>query len=389
MLKSNVGWSTEENCYDAGKAAAAKAVVDLGQTKVAFVFSSVDYKQDEMMKGIKSELGTAPVVGCTSSGGIIVPDGFVTGDKGFVGVLALGDPELEVGVAGHKKVKSARETGRRVAEEAVMNAGKDYAPAYFYMVASPGEEEEYAKGIADVIGEVPFFGGSAADNTVEGKWSIFANDEIFSDGVAVAFFYTDKDMSNVYTGAYHETVNSGVITKVDGKRKLMEIDGVPAIKKYQEWTGKEKKDLLEGNLLVSTILAPLGVKDRLGDLVAIRHPMFGNKDLSMNIGNDLAVNTAIIQMEATVDELVESTTKTMKAVNKNLGEEAGAYLLIHCGGRKLGVGDRIEDVAKRIKKEAGKVPFMVAFTFGEYGTENHGGNTCGGLMLSFTGFAKE
>ena len=31
---------------------------------------------------------------------------------------------------------------------------------------------------------------------------------------------------------------------------------------------------------------------------------------------------------------------------------------------------------------------MTIFTFGEYGSENQGANTCGGLMLSFTGFGK-
>lgn len=48
-------------------------------------------------------------------------------------------------------------------------AGQTAAPAYFYMVASPAEEEDYLKGIEDVIGRVPFFGGSAADNTVSGN----------------------------------------------------------------------------------------------------------------------------------------------------------------------------------------------------------------------------
>ena len=43
------------------------------------------------------------------------------------------------------------------------------APDYFFMSASPAEEEEYIKGIQDIIGRVPCFGGSAADNTVEGK----------------------------------------------------------------------------------------------------------------------------------------------------------------------------------------------------------------------------
>lgn len=388
MLKSNIGWSTEAESFEAGRTAAEKAVVDLVQTKIAFLYTSVDNDVAKVLEGAKTELGTAPLIGCTSSGGIIVPDGYITSENGFVGIMALGDPDTTVGVAGSEKKKTARETGRKVAEEAMKKAGKDEAPAYFYMVASPGEEEDYLKGIEDVIGRVPFFGGSAADNTVEGKWSIYTNDTIFSDGVAVAFFYTDKQMANVYTGAYHETTNSGIITKLEGNRTLVEIDGVPAIKKYAEWTGKKPKDLAGGNLLVQTIPAPLGVKDRLGDLIAIRHPMNGNDDGSMNIGNHLAVNTAVIQMEASVDELIDSTGKTLKEVNKELGQEAGAYLLVHCGGRKLGIGDRIDEVAKQLKKEAKGVPFMTIFTFGEYGSKDHGANTCGGLMLSFTGFAK-
>ena len=388
MLKANIGWSTDADSVVAGRTSAAKAVVDLVQTKVAFLYTSCDNDVEKVLKGAKEELGTAPIIGCTSSGGIIVPDGFISSDNGFVGIMAIGDPDTTVGVAGSKKGKSARETGRKVAMEAMKNAGKTDAPAYFYMVANPAEEEECLKGIEDVIGRVPFFGGSAADNTVEGNWKIFTNDSVFSEGVAVAFFYTDKPIANVYTGAYHETTNSGIITELEGKRTLKEIDGVPAMKKYAEWTGNDAKKLMANNLLSATILAPLGVKDRLGDLIAIRHPMVGNKDYSMNIGNDLAVNTAVIQMEATVDELIDSTGKAVKEVNKELDGDVGAYLLVHCGGRKLGIGDRIDEVVKQLKKETKGVPFMTIFTFGEYGSKDHGANTCGGLMLSFTGLGK-
>ena len=116
--------------------------------------------------------------------------------------------------------------------------------------------------------------------------------------------------------------------------------------------------------------------------------MFANEDNSMNIGANLAVNTAVIQMEASVDELINSTGKTMKELNKKMNTEAGAYLLVHCGGRRLGIGDRIDEVAKQLKKEANGTPFMTIFTFGEYGVEDNGGNTTGGLMLSFTAFGK-
>ena len=388
MLKSNVGWSTNVDSYKQGKESAAKAVVDLVQTKVAFLYTSVDCDVEKVLEGAKSELGTAPIIGCTSSAGIITQDGFISSENGFTGILALGDPDLNVGVASSPRNSNPRETGKKVAKEAMQNARRTDAPAYFYMVASPAEEEEYIKGIQEVIGMVPVFGGSAADNTVEGKWSIYTNNEVFSDGVAVAFFYTDKEIKNVFTGAYHEKTNSGIITEIKGKRTLISIDGEPAVKKYARWTNKKIKDLEGGNLLVETILAPLGVKDRLGDLIAIRHPMFANEDNSMNIGANLAVNTAVIQMEASVDELINSTGKTMKELNKKMNTEAGAYLLVHCGGRRLGIGDRIDEVAKQLKKEANGTPFMTIFTFGEYGVEDNGGNTTGGLMLSFTAFGK-
>lgn len=388
MLKSNVGWSTNEDSYKQGKESAEKAVVGLIQTKIAFLYTSVDCDVEKVLEGAKSEFGTAPIIGCTSSAGIIVPEGFISSKEGFTGALALGDPDLNVGVASSKRKENPRITGQIVAKEAMEKAGREDSPAYFYMVASPAEEEEYIKGIQDVIGSVPVFGGSAADNTVEGKWSIYTNNDIFDDGVAVAFFYTDKKMENLFTGEYHETTNSGVITEVKGKRTLVEIDGEPALKKYAKWTGKKLKDLEGSNLLVQTITAPLGIKDRLGDLIAIRHPMFANEDYSMNIGANLAVNTAVIQMEASVDELINSTGKTLKEVNKNLDGEAGAYLLVHCGGRRLGIGDRIDEVAEQLKKEANGVPFITVFTFGEYGVKDHGSNTTGGLMLSFTAFGK-
>ena len=176
--------------------------------------TSSDNNVKEVLEGQKKNLVQHQLL-VVSSGGIIVPDGYISSENGFVGIMAIGDPDTTVG-AGSSKQKDARETGRLLAKEAMEKAGKTVAPAYF-LYGSPAEEEDYLKGIEDVIGRVPSFGGSAADNTVSADWSIFTNDKVFSDGCAVAFFYTDKPMANVYTGAYHETTNSGVITKIEGK----------------------------------------------------------------------------------------------------------------------------------------------------------------------------
>ena len=387
-MKANVGHSIAADSRTAGAQAAAMAREGLEDIKLAFVYASVAYDIEAMIKGVQEELPGVPLVGNTSFTGVVCADGFISGDDGFVGIMALADAEAAVGIAGLPKGTSARETGQDVAHQAMAKAGRNAPPDYFYMAASPGEEEQYLKGITNAIGRVPMFGGSAADNAIVGEWSLFTDDKVFPDGVTVAFFYTDKPMMNLFTGAYRETEDVGIITKVDGDRTLVEINGIPAVELYAKWTGTDAASLAGGNLLVATITSPLGVKDRLGDLIAIRHPMNGNEDGSMAVGANLAEKTAVIRMEATVDELIESASETLVALQEKLPGSAAAYHLVHCGGRRAGIGDRIDEVVEAVKKVAGDVPFLMEFTFGEYGFVEDGNNSTGGLMLSYTAISK-
>lgn len=395
MLKSKVGYSVNSDSFLSGEETATMATQGMSNQKIALLYTSVLCDVKNVVKGAKS-ITDAPVIGCTSSGAIMVADGIVSSDNGFSGMMVLDDKDMTVGVACHEAGKNARLIGRKVAIEAVRNAKTTRAPAYFYMVASPKEEEDYLMGIQDVIGRVPMFGGSAADDTVEGKWKIFCEDKVFSDGVAVAFFYTDNEIVTSYTGAYRETDNVGLITEVKDNRTLVSIDGVSALKKYASWISKRSQDIMGSSLLVESITKPLGVKDPIGNLIAIRHPMFGDDmgtkttlDDCINLGNKVVPGTAIMQLEATVDELIDSTGKTLKDVKKQMYEEAAAYFLVHCGGRKLGIGNRMDEVHQQLVKEAKGVPFITIFTFGEYGYDEHSANTCGGLMLSFTAFGKK
>jgi len=387
MLKSSIGYSTEMDSFKSGEESASKAITGLTNPKVALYFTSSKYIEEDAVKGFRSVLPNLPLVGCTSSGAIITNDGIITSDNGFSGAMIMDDESLTIGVAGMEKQGDARETGRKIALEAVKNSGTIVRPSYFYMVANPAEEESYVKGIQDIIGRVPFFGGSTADDAVEGEWRIFCNDQVFKEGCAVVFFYTNKRVVTEYTGDYNETETRGIITKISG-RTLLEIDGVPALKKYAEWRNIHPDNLKGLSLLSATILNPLGVKDPTGRVTLIRHPMVGNDDYSMNIGNDLAVGTCVNLMQATVDELISSTSTVATKLKNKLNNEVGAYFLVHCGGRKLGIGNRIEEVYENLKSVCGDTPFITIFTFGEYGYSEHSSNSCGGLMLSFTGFGK-
>lgn len=390
MLKTKVGYSENADAYASGVETAKMANV-IENPQVGLFFTSCVQDQQKLMEGAKSVLGNVPIIGCTSSAALCTHDGYLNKETGYSGMMLFGG-DLEVVTAGSKKTdESSRDIGIRVAKEAISKLkGQDKEPDFFFMTASPANEEEYMKGIQDVIGNIPVFGGSAADNTVEGKWSILNDGEDYSDGVAIAIFYTDGQMKNIYTGAYHETENVGVITKISGDRTLVEIDHEPALKKYAEWTHKDVESLKGNNLLTETICAPLGVKDPIGKVIAVRHPMFGNDDYSMNIGANLAVNTAVIQLTNTPEGILKANEETIRSLNTLMNGEANSYFLVHCGGRRLGLAlSEIEDqIYPEVKKVIPDKEFLMVFTFGEYGTGDHSSNTVGGLSLSYTGFGE-
>lgn len=388
MLKTKVGYSENPDAYASGAETATMANV-IENPQVGLLFTSCVQDQNKIMEGAKSVLGDVPVIGCTSSAAICTQDGYLNKETGYSGMMLFGG-DLEVVTAGSSQTdETPREVGRRVAKEAISKVkGADVEPDFFFMSASPANEEEYLEGIQDVIGNVPVFGGSAADNTVEGKWSILNDGEAFADGVTIAIFYTKGEMKNLYTGAYHETSNVGVITKVRDERTLVEIDHEPALKKYAEWTGKSVESLMGNNLLTETICAPLGVKDPIGKVTAVRHPMFGNDDLSMNIGANLAENTAVIQLSNTPEGILKANEETINNLNKLMVSEPNSYFLVHCGGRRLGLAlSQIEDkIYPEVKKVIPDKEFLMVFTFGEYGMGDHSSNTVGGLSLSYTAF---
>ena len=388
MLKTKVGYSENPDAYASGVETATMANV-IENPSVGLFFTSCNQDQNKLMEGAKSVLGNVPIIGCTSSAAICTQDGYLNKETGYSGMMLFGG-DVEVVTAGSKQTaETPREVGRRVAKEAISKRkGEDKEPDFFFMTASPANEEEYLEGIQDVIGNIPVFGGSAADNTVEGKWSILNDGEAFSDGLSIAIFYTDSEMKNLYTGAYHETNNVGVITKVRDERTLVEIDHKPALKVYAEWTGKDVESLKGNNLLTESICAPLGVKDPVGKVTAVRHPMFGNDDYSMNIGANLVENTAVIQLSNTPEGILKANEETINKLNSLMNTNPNSYFLVHCGGRRLGLAlSQIEDkIYPEVKKVIPDKEFLMVFTFGEYGTGDHSSNTVGGLSLSYTGF---
>ena len=383
MLKAKVGYSTNEKAKEAGIEVANMALEQVEHAKVGIVYTSHFYKQEEVLEGIKEVAPTLPILGSISEEAILVSEGVVTSDHGFVGMLVLDDTDLEVGIAIQEKIEDKREAGRKLALKALENAGKDYAPAYYYMVSSTPEEELYMKGIQDILGNVPVFGGAVQQGS-----SLFSKDICMADSVGILLFYTDKLMETVFTGAYKKSDNMGIITKMDGDFNIVEIDHEPALQKYATWVGKEVEELKGSCLTDISNMKPFGIKETLGEVIVLHQPLTGNEDNSITVANKVCTSTAVIQMKANQDTFVQAVGKAVEKVNQ-LVENPGAYLFIHNVRRKKDVVEHLDEIYLTLKSVCQDKPFMMAFTHSEYGYVDHSRNLCGDLMLSFTGFAQE
>ncbi len=385
-MKTMVGSSILKNSFEAGAETARNSIKGIKNPKLGFLFSSIKYEKEELLKGIKSVCPDMKVIGCTSSESIMTPDGIIYSEDGFAGMMVVEDNELKVGVASSPRGLNPRATGSKIAREAMEDAGKNYPPVAFAMFATPSEEELYLKGIQDVIGEIPMFGGSAADDYIVGEWSVLCENVAHNDGCAVALIYTTKEIKNVFNTCYNETENIGIITKIEEKRKIVEIDNMPALNKYAEWTGMNADELMGQNLLSKSISQPLAMNTLKGELTLIRHPKVGNADYSMIVNGPVSEKNAIRLVQADTDDLIGGVVKSIIELKENF--RSAGLLLIHSSGRKMHIGERIDEDFVAIKNAVGDLPFIVAFTSAEYGHKDHSGENINNLSLSFSSFSE-
>lgn len=393
-MQANTGSSVNSEPKPAGREAAAKAKAGLDGVKMAFVYASSDYGYlPGVLEGVREQLPGVPVIGHTSWRGVVLPEGFVGGSH-FVGIMALADDDLAVGIGSAQSggdAETAIEAGRLAALEAMKNAGCDRPPDYFYMTAMPGFEEFYLKGVTRVIGRRPVFGGSAIDNRATGDWDVYTHEGVIGYDLSLAFFYARKPVTTLYSSVpYYETDERSIVTKMRNPRKLVAVEGLSIVDRFAARSGCAKEFLLGGDLQMATVLDPIGIKDRLGDLVALRFPMSLNTDGSIDLGSNVAEGTAVIHMKAAVPDLVDASGREIATLADKMDAPPAAYHLSMGYGRMMAIESEglWNEAVRWIVNCAGGVPFIMPLTLAEYGFEDDGMNTCGGLMLSYAGFRK-
>ena len=311
------------------------------------------------------------------------------GDYG-VGFCSFDDPEDQV---------SVRQATINALDIALAQSGRDgELPNLIWMHASPGNEGAVVDALDEVFcGDVSIVGGSAADETLEAKWSCFAGDVVGSSGVSIIVLYSSYEIGTSFQSGYIPSEVSGIATKCEG-RTVYEIDGQPAALVYNGWA-KQLVDLnttpLPVNVLGSSTLSPLGMA--VGEVSGIpyfnlAHPESYTEDLALTFFCEVPENQNLTLMSGTIDNIISRPGRVANEAIYNSDLEANDViggLVVFCGGCLLAVEPRAKEITAPLNQSMNNQPYLGCFTFGEQGCLMGGENRHGNLMISVTVFKRK
>lgn len=359
--------------------------------EIVFAFYGESHNDSVILERLAAAFPDTPVIGGTSSGGVIGAGRTPT--RTDIGVLAIHDAGGDYGVGSALIGADARVAGREATEAALRNCDcEGIVPSLVWVFQPPGSEEAVLQGIQDVIeNRCPVVGGSAGDDTVAGNWRQLSNEGASATKVSVAVLFPTNALSAVFQSGYAPTGQSGIVTKSRG-RTIVSIDDQPAAQIYDQWRGGGmlEAQAREGSILGASALAPLGVPSRsVAGITQHRlvHPARISDDGSLEVFAAVNVGEKVELMSGSPDSLASRAGRVLEDAVAMLPvpDSFAGGLLIYCGGCAMSLGDRMSTMTAAVEKAGQGQPIIGACTFGEQGVI---GDECvhGNLMVSAVAF---
>lgn len=332
--------------------------------------------------------------GGTTCRGVMSGAGMSRGEAAL-GVFAITDPKGDYGTGFAPKGEDPRASARRAIAEALVAAGRQgEMPDLVWLTAAPGEEEEIIAGLQDEVGaDVLIVGGSAADNELAGRWRVLSSAGAHADGIVVSVLFPSRPVSSAFHSGYAPTTRKARATATDGRR-LVALDGRPAVDVYAEWTQHPALTTRDGQLnlfMHDGSLWPLGRSvGHVADVpyYLLSHPVAAHPDGSLELFSTLVAGEEVVMMQGSADSLTRRAgrvARQSRVLSGQGGAPAGA-LMVYCGGCMLAVRERMDEVAAEVAAALSGAPFLGIFTFGEQGRISDGSNRHGNLMISCISF---
>mmetsp|Transcript_98032 Transcript_98032/g.184295 ORF Transcript_98032/g.184295 Transcript_98032/m.184295 type:complete len:642 (+) Transcript_98032:59-1984(+) len=367
------GFSSNKDPVEAVKEATSQA----GIAFPTFCFASctVNYDVATVAKAFSQVMAGIDVHGLTSCGNL----------------LCAGKAEPGVGCIVVSAAKGALSSVWEVdpAVASAMLKKKAPGPTAIIMSTTPGSEEAGIAALAKDFPSIPVYGGTAADNEVKGDWKLMTTDGPKDSGYSFVAVGQGVHFGASMLGPYTPTDKIAKVTKSEG-RKVIELDGKPALPWVVDWLGDAVKEQAEkgGMILGATADKPICVKqgsEFIPAHCAVLNPADQSVDFfaPMPEGADLVVmNSSDGPSTGYAACLKDAFDEAVKSLD---GQAPKAGLLLYCGGMSIAVGDNMVKGLSdgELLGKLGKMPLLGISVFGEQCCMKESGNVQRNLSMGF------
>lgn len=204
-------------------------------------------------------------------------------------------------------------------------------------------------------------GGLAGDGADFGRTAVLSNHDVAEHAVVAVGFYGDRLLlGHGSLGGWDPFGPERVITGAEGN-VLTHVDDQPALDLYKRYLGDYAAELPS-----SALLFPLSIRPANSDRSLVRTVLgIDDEAGTMTFAGDMPVGAYARMMKANFDRLVDGAVQAAQA--SAFGETpAQLAVLISCVGRRLVLGQRVEEEVEGVREALGDRPVLTGFySYGE------------------------
>ncbi len=284
----------------------------------------------------------AAILGCSTAGEI--SNAGVTDDSCTVTAVGFDATRIKSVSSALSGMSDSRESGERI--------GKALADPELraMLVIGPGVQingSALVDGIMSIVGSgVPVMGGLAGDGgAFKRTWTWGVNGVTDNHVIGVGLYGNSLDFAYGCFGGWETFGPERKITRCDGN-VLYELDGKPALDIYKRYLGEYAK-----SLPASGLLFPFAILGADRKSVGLIRTILGVDEASgsLTLAGAIESNGYVKLMHASTDKLVDGAEVAAKdALSMHRGTRDGLAILISCIGRKLVMGERVDEEVEAV-----------------------------------------
>jgi len=364
MIWVGVGEGKGFEASKVGQNAARKAMERLGKkgADLVIVFSSSHIDQKELLQGIRSITGSAPLLGCSSAGRI---SGSSLNEDVVVVTLVSDSFRIRTGLG-----RGIKKDARKAGQEAAWGAARDLKEKGRFFLAFldglSGNAQNAIRGMQEVLGtSFPIVGSAGADNFRFEKSFQYYEGQFLEDTLCGALFLGNFFFGIGFRHGWLPLGKSRRVTRAT-KNLLHEVDGFPAISIYEDYFGKDFYKNGE-SFAKRTLFYPLGLWVSGEEEPLIRQPLKVEQEGTLVCTEEIPKGQELRLMIGTQESLLEATRQAGKtALEGLLGKTARVVFVFESASRKKLLGRHAVQELQILHELFGEeVPIAGCCGFGE------------------------